>query len=272
MAPFNSFMDLDPTQRASQEQFARQSQHYGKGHILQKVEDVAAVLPELSLPHHATVLDVATGGGHTGMFFARLGHQVTLSDLTPQMLENAARAAAEEGLKVETRLHPAESMPYADGTFDLVTCRIAPHHFTSPIDFVRETARVLKPGGRFLLIDGTVEDGQPEAEAWAHQVEKLRDPSHHRLLSPNTWRDFCVHAGLTVELSKVTSFLQPDLEWYFEVAATPDYNRRQVRELVQTAPESARQLFQISTEGGKITWWWQRLTLIAHKPRHFFGS
>ncbi len=256
-------MNLDATQRAAQDQFARQSSHYGKGHILERLEDVEAVLSELRLPPRAVVLDVATGGGHTGLFFARRGHEVTLSDLTQAMLDQASRAAVEEGLTVSTRLHSAESMPYADGTFDLVTCRVAPHHFTSPARFVEEVARVLKRSGRFLLIDGTVEDGQPEAEQWAHEVEKLRDPSHNRLLTPNTWRSLCTSAGLRVEHVSITPFQQPDLNWYFEVAATPEENRREVLRWVEEAPESARHLFRITKEGDRIVWWWQRLTLVA---------
>lgn len=260
-------MNLDATQLAAQKQFARQSGHYGKGHILEQVADVHAALDWLRLPARARVLDVATGGGHTGLFFASLGHTVTLSDLTQPMLDKAARLATERGLTVATRLHPAEVMPYADGEFDLVTCRIAPHHFTAPAEFVRETARVLKPGGQFLLIDGTVADGEPEAEAWMHDVEKLRDPSHHRLLTPDTWRSLCDAAGLAVEHVAVTPFKQPDLNWYFAVAATPEANRREVLHLVETAPASARRLFRLGEEAGKIVWWWQRLTLVAAKPR-----
>ena len=260
-------MNLDPIQRAAQEQFARRSGHYGKGHILQGVEDVEAALTFLRFPSRAKVLDVATGGGHTGLFFASLGHDVTLSDLTQEMLDNAARAAGDRGLRVTTQLHSAEAMPYAGGEFDLVTCRIAPHHFTSPTDFVSETARVLKPGGQFLLIDGTVEDDQAEAEEWAHRVEKLRDPSHNRLLTPRAWGHLCEAAGLAVEKSAVTSFKQPDLNWYFEVAATPPENRREVLRLIDHAPESARRLFHVGQEDGKIVWWWQRLTLVAAKPK-----
>lgn len=258
-------MNLDATQQAAQDQFARQSGHYGKGHILQQVDDLEAVLPELNLPPRAAVLDVATGGGHTGLFFARRGHDVTLSDLTQAMLDQAARAAAEEGLTVSTQRNPAEAMPFPDCTFDLVTCRVAPHHFTSPTRFVDEVARVLKPGGRFLLIDGTVEDGQPEAEQWAHQVEKLRDPSHNRLLTPDTWRSLCTAAGLRVKHRSITPFLQPDLNWYFEVAATPEPNRQEVLRLVEQAPESARRLFRVTKEDDRIVWWWQRLTLVATK-------
>jgi ubiquinone/menaquinone biosynthesis C-methylase UbiE len=258
-------MELNEVQRASQEQFARQSERYGKGHILENVADVHAALEHIALPSHAQVLDVATGGGHTGLLLASLGHDVTLSDITQAMLDRASAAARERGLSVQTRLHSAESFPYANASFDLVTCRVAAHHFSSPEIFVNETARVLKPGGWFLLIDGTVEDDQHEAEQWSHQVEKLRDPSHHRFVTPRTWTSFCERAGLQVIHSSLFPFKQPDLNWYFETAATSPENRRKVLELVRDAPESARKLFNLGEEDGKIIWWWQRLTLVAQK-------
>ena len=259
-------MNLDEVQRGSQEQFARQSGRYGKGHILEKVDDVRAALEHVTLPAGAQVLDVATGGGHTGLFLASLGHEVTLSDLTPAMLERAAEAARERGLSVQTRLHSAESLLYPNGSFDLVTCRVAAHHFSSPESFISETARVLRAGGWFLLIDGSVEDDQSEAEAWLHQVEKLRDPSHHRFITPRAWRRLCETAGLSVPHCGLTPFKQPDLDWYFETANTSPENRRQVLELIRQAPESARRLFRLGQEEGKIIWWWQRLTLVARQP------
>ena len=261
-------MELDDIQLASQEQFARQSGRYGKGHVLENVADIAAAVRHLSLPDVADILDVATGGGHTGIYFAGLGHRVTLADIAEPMLAKAKALAQEKGFTVSTSQHSAEEMPHATGSFDLVTCRVAPHHFSSPEDFVRESARVLRPGGLFLLIDGTVEDDQPEAEEWSHQVEKLRDPSHHRLITPNRWRSLCGQAGLEIVHCELTPFKQPDLEWYFETAATPVENRRRVIELVEQAPESARRLFRIGNEDGKIVWWWQRLALVARKSGH----
>lgn len=258
-------MNLNEVQRAAQEQFAKQSERYGKGHILENVDDVRAALTHVTLPPRAQVLDVATGGGHTGLFLASLGHDVTLSDITQAMLDHASAAARERGLAVQTRLHSAESFPYASESFDLVTCRVAAHHFSSPETFVHETARVLKRDGWFLLIDGTVEDDQPEAEEWSHRVEKLRDPSHHRFVTPRTWQDFCEAVGLSVIHSGLTPFKQPDLNWYFETAATIPENRREVLELVRCAPESAKKLFRLGEEDGKIVWWWRRLTLVAQK-------
>jgi ubiquinone/menaquinone biosynthesis C-methylase UbiE len=259
-------MQLNDVQRAAQEQFGRQSERYGKGHILEKVDDVQAALAHVTLPKRARVLDVATGAGNTGLFLASLGHDVTLSDIAQPMLDKASATARERGLTVKTRLHEAELFPYPDQSFDLVTCRVAAHHFSSPETFVHESARVLVKGGWFLLIDGSVEDEQSEAEEWVHEVEKLRDPSHHRFVTPRTWEGYCASAGLRVVHSGLTPFKQPDLNWYFDTAATSPENRAKVRELVRTAPDSACRLFQLGEEDGKTVWWWQRLTLVAQRP------
>jgi ubiquinone/menaquinone biosynthesis C-methylase UbiE len=259
-------MKLDSVQEAAREQFARQSHRYGQGHILENVEDVAAALKEIPLPEEAAVLDVATGAGHTGLYLASLGHRVILADIAAPMLQRALEAAARRGLTVETRQHAAEALPYADDSFDLVSTRVAPHHFSSPPDFIRETARVLKPGGFLLLIDGSVEDGFEEAEEWLHQVEKLRDPSHHRFLTPDTWERLCRESGLAVSRRDMTPFKQPDLQWYFETAATSPENRARVLELIANAPVSARELYKLGEEDGRVVWWWRRLSLVAQKP------
>lgn len=226
---------------------------------------MAAALEKISLPQRARVLDVATGAGHTGLHLASLGHEVTCADIAAPMLDRVREAAQERGLTVETRQHPAEEFPYADASVDLVTSRIAPHHFSSPESFIRETARVLRPGGWFLLIDGSVPDDEPEAEEWLHQVEKHRDPSHHQLLTPRAWTRLCEANGLHVHSASLRPMKQPDLEWYFETAATSFENRQVVRDLIANAPTSARAVFRLAEEEGRIVWWWPRLTLIARR-------
>lgn len=256
---------LDSIQQASRDQFEKQSARYGKSHILADTADVAAGLEGLDFAPGATALDVATGGGHTAVFLARKGLTVTVSDLSPAMLENARKLAVESGLTLTVSHNEAERFPQADAGFDLVTCRVAAHHFSNVAAFLAETARVLKPGGHFLLIDGSVPDGEPEAGEWIHQVEKLRDPSHGRFLSPDSWKGLCEKHGLMVLRCDTTPFKQPDLHWYFETAATTPENRERVRRLVQEAPEAARRVFRITEEEGKIVWWWPRLTLLARK-------
>lgn len=258
-------MNLDPIQAAAQAQFAKQSHRYGKGHILENVEDVRDAAEGIDLPPKAKVLDIAAANGYTGLFFAERGCEVILADIAAPMLDRARELAAQRGLTVTTRQHPAEELPYPDASFDLVTCRVAAHHFSSPKAFVQESARVLRPEGYFILIDGTVRDDEPEAEAWIHQVETLRDSSHARFLTPRSWRTLCEEAGLEVLRSQLFPFKQPNLEWYFQTAATSSENQAAVRKLLAEAPESAKRLFQIQEEGGTVVWWWDRLTLVARK-------
>ena len=256
---------MDSIQQAAQEQFQKQSHRYGKGHILEDTQDVASALDGLPIPAAAEALDVATGAGHTAFYLARAGFRVTASDLTPAMLQRVQEGAAERGLEIQTRQHSAEALPYPDDSFQLVTCRVAPHHFSSPANFVRESARVLKPGGWFLVIDGTVPDDSPEAEAWLHQVEKLRDPSHHRLVPSREWRALCEQNGLTVQKLVIAHRKQPDIEWYFETAATSPENRVKVRSLIAAATDPIREHYRLGEEEGRIVWWWPMLSLVARK-------
>lgn len=258
-------MSLDEIQQAARDQFGRQSHRYAKGHILSQTDDIAAAANAMALPDRAEILDIACGAGHTGLFFARLGHRVTLADISADMLDRVREAARELQVEVATREHAAERLPDADGSFDLVTCRVAAHHFSSPQDFVRETARVLRRGGFFLLIDGSVPDDEPEAELWIHEVETLRDPSHRRFLTPGAWSALCEANRLHLTSSALHPMKQPDLNWYFETAATPAENRGLVHEKIRTAPAAALRVFRIAEENGTIVWWWPRLTLIARK-------
>ena len=260
---------LDTAQAASAEQFDRQSDRYGKLHILADTSDVADALAGISpLPNEkgaVRALDVATGGGHTALYLARRGWHVTAGDVSVRMLENALKLLNEQGLELETRVFPAEEIPFDNASFELVTVRVAPHHFSSPERFVSETARVLKPGGHFMLIDGTVPDNDSETEEWLHRVEKWRDPSHGRFLTPSKWEALIAANGFEIISSRIHDKKQPDLEWYFETAATTDENRAHVLEAVRTIPASVRQALRLCEVEGKIVWWWPILSLSARK-------
>ena len=167
---------------------------------------------------------------------------------------------------METKLFPADEIPFSDASFELVTVRVASHHFSLPERFVAEAARVLKPGGHFLLIDGTVPDNDPETEEWLHRVEKWRDPSHGRFLSRAVWEGLVAASGLTILSSTLHKKKQPDLNWYFETAATTPENRARVLEAVRTIPPAVRQALRLAEEEGKIVWWWPILHLLARKP------
>jgi SAM-dependent methyltransferase len=156
-------------------------------------------LLEMAKPErHWRMLDVATGAGHTALAFAPNVAEVIASDITPEMLDVTRRLAAERGLaNVKIAEASAENLPFGHESFDLVTCRIAPHHFIDVARFVAEAARVLKPGGVFGLVDNISPDDNVAAGQY-NAFEKLRDPSHGRCLMLEEWLELIGRAGLRV--------------------------------------------------------------------------
>ncbi len=258
--------ELTPEQAASARQFDRQHQNYGKSHVLADTSDVVTALREIEVPAGGKALDVATGGGHTALCLARAGWQVTIGDVSLRMLESAKRLLAEHGYAPDAHVFAAESMPFPDRSFDLVTVRVAPHHFSSPPAFLGEVARVLKPGGHFLLIDGTVPDDDTETGYWLNRVEKWRDTSHVQLIPPAQWRAMAEAAAMRVVRCETHQRLQPDLEWYFETAGTPPDHRRKVLDAIRTASPEVRRAMRLEENDGRVTWQWTMVTLIARAP------
>ncbi|MEO6847471.1 MAG: methyltransferase domain-containing protein, partial [Chthoniobacterales bacterium] len=259
-------MKLDPSQQAAQRQFDSRSAEYGTSHVLANTEDVEMSLANISLKPGMKALDIATGGGHTGLFLARRGLHVTFSDISAEMLERVSDTLAKEGLSGEVKHHPAEVLPYADESFDIVSSRVAPHHFSDPAEFVHSSARVLKPGGHFLLIDIVSSDEDRETADWGNRIEKLRDPSHVRNYTRSEWVKWVESSGLHVIFGELFSLKQTDLEHYFAVADTPAENRKEIYAMIHSAPQKAKEIFRLNTDDdGRITWWWQRLRLLAQK-------
>ena len=194
----------------AQQRFGQYAQNYVTSAPHAQGADLDRLL-ELAEPQPTwVVLDVATGGGHTALKFAPHVAHVTASDITPAMLEAAEQYLTGKGVSnVTFKRVAAEAMPFDDASFDLVTCRTAPHHFDDAALFVQEAARVLKPGGVLLVQDHLVPDDVAAAR-YIEAYEKLRDPSHNQAFAEAEWRAMFAHAGLTVthveSLDKILNF------------------------------------------------------------------
>lgn len=151
------------------------------------------------------VLDVATGAGHTAASLAPHVETVIAGDMTWEMLGQAVLVCSERRLtNVRFVRESAGALSYADKIFDLVTCRIAAHHFPNTEVFIRECARVLKPEGALAVVDNIVPDDKASAD-WINDFERRRDPSHVRCLSPTQWHKSFARNGIAIVHSEVNS-------------------------------------------------------------------
>ena len=155
------------------------------------------------------VLDVATGGGHVARRLREEGCTVVDVDPAP-------------GMKADV-LAPADHLPFANGSFDVVTCRIAPHHFPDIRAAVEEMARV---SNRLFVIEDNLFRGDHVEEA-----ERLRDPTHVRCYSEDEWKDFVTSAGFEVEQVEHFDRRQSVDAWLERVDTTPEAAAR-IRELL----------------------------------------
>jgi ubiquinone/menaquinone biosynthesis C-methylase UbiE len=106
------------------------------------------------VPQGAAVLEVAPGPGYFSIELAKLGsYSITGLDISRTFVEIADKKATEAGVHVDFRQGNASSMPFADDTFDFLLCRAAFKNFGQPVRALQEMCRVLKPGGRGLVID-----------------------------------------------------------------------------------------------------------------------
>jgi ubiquinone/menaquinone biosynthesis C-methylase UbiE len=208
----------------------------------------------------ARVLDLATGGGHTALAFARLAGRVVACDVTEPMLRAARGLLRDRGTAADFVAGDVESLPFRDGAFDVVTCRIAAHHFAAVAAAVREVRRVLRPGGSFLLQDILGHD-DPEAAAFVTEVERRRDPSHVRAYRSSEWTAFLRAAGLTPIDRAVVSKGRPWEEWTTRTRMTAQA-RRELDTFVLAAPAHCRAAFDFRVVDGRVESFTDRMLLL----------
>ena len=152
------------------------------------------------VPQGSAVLEVAPGPGYFCIELAKLcTRSITGLDISQTMVKIAAKKAAESSVNVGFQQGSASSIPFPAGSFDFLLCRAAFKNFAKPVDALKEMHRVLKPGGRGLIIDlKTAESSCYGALAmgisYALFEEKIFDQITGRMLNPNM--EFYRLAGL----------------------------------------------------------------------------
>jgi SAM-dependent methyltransferase len=189
-------------------------------------------------------LDLGCGVGHTLRRIAPLVAFAAGADATLEMMQ-AGRASVVSAPNAAFAQADATALPFADATFDLATCRLAAHHFSDAASAFREVARVLRDGGRFVLVDNYAPD-DPALDTFINELETLRDASHVRNHTLNGWRGLLEDAGLRAGIEPDLLTTKLTTEAWLARSQTPADRSAEVRRRLREASPAAVATFHIT--------------------------
>ncbi|WP_342323694.1 methyltransferase domain-containing protein [Kosakonia sp. BYX6] len=232
----------------TKQQFGDQAQAYLNSAVHAQGADLVRLAQWLSEDAAASVLDLGCGAGHASFVAAGVVREVTAYDLSEKMLAVVRQAASDRQLNNISTVHgAAEKLPFTDDTFDVVISRYSAHHWHDVALALREVKRVLKPGGKFILMD-IASPGQPVLDIWLQTIEVLRDPSHVRNYSAAEWLQMTQQSGMLVQ-KLVTDRLALEYGSWVERMKTPDVLRAAIRHLQGITSEEVKQHFCLTDDG-----------------------
>jgi ubiquinone/menaquinone biosynthesis C-methylase UbiE len=255
---------VDHLKRVTDE-FARQAQTFDL--FAEKTdEQVAARFADaLGDAGHGDLLDVACGPGVVTAAIAPHAAAVIAFDATEAMLDKARARCAKAGLaNVAFESGNAESLPFADARFDGVVTRLAIHHFADPQRALGEMFRVLRRGGVAVIVD-VVSSESAEESRLQNAIERLRDPSHVRML-PASELDACVARAGFRDIAPATWDKQREFEEWMDIVADPT-RAEPIRTVVRALAEAGRDAgMGLSLDSGRIEFFHRWRLLRATKP------
>ncbi|MBI5878398.1 MAG: methyltransferase domain-containing protein [Chloroflexi bacterium] len=228
---------MSDVKKLVQEQFGRNAEAYATSRMHSRGVSLTRVV-ELTAPRPGdAALDVATAAGHTALALAPHVRRVVGLDLTPQMMVPARRLAGERGVaNADWMVGDVENLPLASASFEIITCRIALHHWPDAARGLREMARAAKPGARVVLIDN-VAPADGHLAQFVNQFERVRDPSHNVCYPLAELAAMMDAAGLRAQSTELLD-KPTDFEDWVKRMRVPDAPLRDLRAMLQT-PEAA---------------------------------
>jgi ubiquinone/menaquinone biosynthesis C-methylase UbiE/ADP-ribose pyrophosphatase YjhB (NUDIX family) len=249
------------TKAAVQAQFSRQAASYARSDSHAGDRDLDLLVDHLEVRRGDRILDIATGTGFTAFALVSRAAWVVGLDLTTRMLTEARRLAPDR--EIAWIAGDAEALPFADGAFDAVTVRRAPHHFPHLRQALAEMRRVVRAGGRIGIVDQVPPEDDP-GRALMERLEKLRDPSHVEALTATRWRKLVTEMGIEVHFTQVVERTFTFEAW-LDLGGADAGRRQTIEEVLVAAPHEARR--QIGDDGTEPVSFKKRwVVLVGVKP------
>ncbi len=215
------------------ESFTTQAQAFAANPWVTDEERIRRLVATAHLTGNERVLDIATGPGYIAEAFAGAAREVVGVDLTDAMLAIAKERTKERGVSnVSFRAADAENLPFENGAFDVVVCRLALHHLLKPLQVLREMVRVCRAGGT-VVVEDIYASEHPERAAYQDRWEILRDPSHVRTLSLSELLLLFRDAGLETDAVTTAEDLTPEVERWLATTKAPPERAAEVRRLLE---------------------------------------
>ncbi|WP_241574847.1 class I SAM-dependent methyltransferase [Rosenbergiella nectarea] len=234
------------------DQFSPQANAYLTSPVHAAGEDLQRLQQWLAPLGHGHILDIGCGAGHASFTASPLVEQVTAYDLSNEMLRVVKETANNRQMtNIDCQQGIAESLPFDDQQFDCVISRYSAHHWQDVPQALREVYRVLKPGGKLIMMD-IASPGAPLYDIWLQSIEVLRDPSHVRDYSPGEWLQMATESGLRIE-QLITGQLRLDFQQWVSRMNTPAPTVATIRALQQAISSQVQDYFQLQDNGSFTT-------------------
>ena len=259
---------MPPQDSPAQRMFGAQASAYSASAVhvsdasLEAMQRLAA--PITSAGRYGWAVDLGTGAGFTAFAMAGYSHRVLATDPTLPMLLQARRLGLERRLpNLALSQSVAEALPIASESVDLVTSRVAAHHFTDLAKALDEVRRVLKEGGALVMADSIAPEDDGMAR-WMNDVELRRDFSHVKNWKASELEAMLAARGMSIQ-RREHARIQLQFNSWVERTATPAEQAASLRWDFQAAPEAVKKAFQIRVGDGDISFSWPCLVLRAAK-------
>lgn len=218
---------------------------YARAPLFATGNDLAWLVEAAALTGRERILDLGTAAGHTALALAPGASLVVGLDPAPAMLRQARQLASERRVaNLGWVVAPADPLPFDALSLDLVTCRLAAHHFPDLPGTLYEVERVLRPGGRLVVVD-TIAPEEDALDEFINEIEIIRDPSHAHDYRLSEWADALRGFGLRYELLHQWALPLDFAAWTARVGAPPAAVAR-LETLFDGASPAAIEVFTIT--------------------------